>query len=169
MDREVALGLAVIPPAVAVFFEAIHPIHHRYLESNSKQDLAKFEPDLATNYSILIQEVTKSTSAAVELGMLALTLVSVISGGFAILQEFDKPLLPAIIYVLFFVFITLYLLNLLAGSSLLEMDTAEAMTLRGRSITTSTILKFTIYFLNGALIIFAVAVLGTPENWGEAI
>jgi hypothetical protein len=42
MDAGAALGLAIIPPCVAIFFEMVNPLRHRYVESSVERDLEKF-------------------------------------------------------------------------------------------------------------------------------
>jgi len=184
MDTGSALGLAIIPPFVAIFFEAVNPLRHRYVDSSVERDLAKFRntgtsaagvPAFTTldgtTYNELVQRVGVSTKAAIEVAMLALTVVSVITNGFAVisgLKEADWPAI-AIVYVVFFIAVVLIIWRLLAGHTLYEIDENAALTLRfrgrSRSFSRSEIITFIIYLLNGLLIIFAFVVLGIPDSW----
>ena len=101
--------------------------------------------------------------------MLALTAVSAITSGFAIIHEFKEPYWPAIFYALVFVGVALFLWNLLAGYTLFQIDEEEGWgpSFRGRrrSFSRSQIIAFVIYLLNALLIIFALIALHIPETW----
>jgi hypothetical protein len=175
MDAGATLGLAIIPPAIAIFFEAVNPIRHRFVDSSVERDLDEFRIAAGTTpipthtHEDLIETVSGATRAAIEIAMLALTVVSVITSGFAIIHEFEKPYWPAIGYVIFFMVVGLILWRLLAGYTLYEIDEHAIFTLRlgqwSRSFSRSEIITFAIYSLNGLLIIFAFVALGIPPNW----
>jgi hypothetical protein len=178
VDTGATLGLAIIPPFVAIFFEAVNPIRHRFVESSVGRDFGEFEPifqGAATpgaptpDFDLLIEKASGSTKATVEVSMLALTGVSIITSGFAVIHEFDEPYWPAIFYVIFFFGVGLFLWSLLAGYTLFQIDDEEGWgpSFRGwrRSFSRSHIIEFVIYLLNGLLIIFALLVLRIPDAW----
>ena len=175
MDAGATLGLAIIPPAIAIFFEAVNPLRHRFVDSSVERDLDEFRvaadttPPLTHTHDELVEKVSAATRAAIEIAMLALTGVSVITSGFAIIHEFDEPYWPAIGYVIFFMVVGLLLWRLLAGYTLYEVDEHAAFTIRisgqSRSFSRSDVITYSIYLLNGALIIFAFGTLGVPESW----
>jgi hypothetical protein len=153
------LGLAIIPPSVALLLEFINPIRHHFLDSSVQRDL---EPFRDAHHDTLVTTVTKATRAAVGISMLALTLVSTITSGFAIIHEFKAPFWPAIFYVIIFIGILLLILRLLAGHTLFEIDDAAAVAVNHWKIhfalSRSRIVSFTIYILNLLLIIFGLIV-----------
>jgi hypothetical protein len=104
--------------------------------------------------------------------MLALTVVSVITSGFVIIREIKEPYWSPIFYSIFFMGVAFLLWRLLAGHTLFQIDENEAWTLRlrgrrGRSFSRSHVIAFTIYVMNGLLIIFAFWILKIPESWIE--
>ncbi len=182
MDAGAALGLAIIPPCVAIFFEAVNPLRHRYVESSVERDLEKFRkvaqgaagsPNSATlddtAHSELVQKVVGATKATIEVAMLSLTVVSAITSGFAVLHELQQPYWPTIGYVIFFIVVALITWRLLAGYTLYEIDEKACQTFRlsGRthSFSRSQVITIIIYLLNGLLIIFAFVVLEVPDSW----
>jgi hypothetical protein len=173
VDVGTTLGLAIIPPLVAIVFEAVNPIRGQFIDSSVERDLDDFRAsipaDATPDHNDLIATVSGSTRASVEMAMLALTLMSVITSGFAIIHEFTEPYWPAIFYVIFFTFVGLILWKLLAGYSLSAIDETAAVTFRlwrwSRSVHRSEVLEFMIYLLNGLLIIFAFLGLGIPKSW----
>jgi hypothetical protein len=163
MDSGSALGVATIPPFVAIFFEVVNPISGKFLEASISKDLNQFRGELSDSYYDLEKIVHKMIKAGLEFAMLALTVVSVITSGFAIIQQFERPFVPAITYVTFFILVTLMLWRLLAGYTLLEFEEVALGRIgRYRYYSRSAVIKMSIYLLNGLLILFAFAVLEIP-------
>src|SRR6476660_2219053 len=64
------LGLAIIPPALAILVERLNPISERLLRASAEQDLRDYE---TTNHVPLIDAATKFANGAVEVAGLAPT------------------------------------------------------------------------------------------------
>jgi hypothetical protein len=147
-----ALGLVIIPPALAIAVERLNPITERHLRRSAEQDLQLYD---ANNHEHLIDDATKFANGAVEVAGLAPTLVACVTSGFGVLHEFPHPFWPAIIYVLIFVALVLLLLRLLAGQTFLQLDDRRLpVHWRGRETTLPwTGTKAVSYFIYAANLI----------------
>jgi hypothetical protein len=176
MDGAV-FGLAIIPPILAMAVERFNPLTEHRAKTSAEADLHQFQAATLNNYNILVERVTFSTLAAIEVAGLAPTLVSAVTSGFAILHEIPNPFWYTIVYVIFFITITLVLLNLLAGRSFYEIQTTKPTYKRkGRpkviGQTRSGIVSATIYVANIALVLLAVStylVLGGAHEVVESV
>jgi hypothetical protein len=167
-----AVGLAIIPPALAIAVERLRPVSESLLRRSAEQDLLDYE---AANHQQLIDDATKLANGAVEVAGLAPTLVASVTSGFGILHEFPQPFWPAIIYVLIFIALVLLLLRLLTGQTFLQLDDRRlAVTLWGRERTlpwTGTkIMSYFIYSANLILIVFAITTYFVLEQpWSHIL
>jgi hypothetical protein len=164
-----ALGLAVIPPALAMIVEWLNPLSEYRVQTSAEIDLAQFHP--GDDHHLLIERATFSTAAAVEIAGLAPTLVSAITSGFAILHEIPEPFWITILYVLFFIVVALGLLRILAGRTFYEIQiTPVVIRWKGRERALwkrSEIVSLTIYTANTVLIILAVTTYMVLEGWRD--
>jgi hypothetical protein len=151
-----ALGLAIIPPALAMLVERLNPISENLIETNAKRDLKDFET--LAGYNVLIETVTKATTAAVEVAGLAPTLVASITSGFAVIHELPSPFWPTIVYVLILIPIVLYLLVMLGGHSFFEIDDASFDSKFCGATTRTKMVSRIIYFVNILLIVLSAGV-----------
>jgi hypothetical protein len=164
------LGLAIIPPVLALAVERLNPINERLLRRSAVQDLQPYE---AANHQHLIDDATKMANGAVEVAGLAPTLVASVTSGFGILHELPHPFWPAIIYVLIFICLVLLILRLLVGQTFLQLDDRPlSIHLCGKERTlswtgTQTVSKL-IYVSNFILIAFGLltyCIIEQPWNF----
>jgi hypothetical protein len=151
-----ALGLAIIPPTLAILVELLNPVSRAMIAASAEADLQPFAAD---NHNELLETVTKSTEAAVEIAGLAPTLVASITSGFAIIHEYPQPFWPAIVYVLIFMGLVLFILWMLAGNTFFQIDDlAFRVTLFRKDINfpvRTLVVRRIIYISNSLLIILA--------------
>jgi hypothetical protein len=153
------VGLAIIPPTLALAVERLNPINEAVLRNSVERDLTAYQND--ENQVHLFDDATALASSAVEVSGLAPTLVASVTSGFAILHEYPYPLWPSVFYVLTFIVMVLMLLRLLGGRTFQQIDTTRPeISFWGRDRTLPwTVTKTVSYFIyasNLALIFFAV-------------
>ena len=118
-----AFWLAIIPPTLAIFVECLSPINSKAIKASTERDIdANFPALERDDRDNLITIVQKAGTAAVEVAGLAPTLIASTTSGFAIIHELRSPFWPAVVYVLVFVAVALYLLWLLSGLTLKENE-----------------------------------------------
>jgi hypothetical protein len=146
--------------------EKLNPISEHLIQTSAQRDLTNFQSN--QNYQVLIETVTKSTVAAVEVGGLAPTLAAAITSGFAVIHELPHPFWPTIVYVLILIAIALSLLVMLGGRSFFEIDDASFKIPLCRANTRTKIVSKTIYMVNGLFILLAVGVYLVLNYWPES-
>lgn len=167
-----ALGLAIIPPALAIAVERLNPVSERLLRRSAELDLQDYEPH---NHQPLIDDTTKLANGAVEVAGLAPTLIAAVTSGFGVLHELPQPFWPTIIYVLIFIVLVLLLLRLLSGQTFLQIDDRRMPVIlwkRERTLpwTGTKIVSYFIYSANSILIAFAVITYCVTEHpWNHFI
>jgi hypothetical protein len=172
-----ALGLAIIPPALAILVEALNPINERMIGRSVDLDLQGNE-DLARSSFFVdtVDRVTKLSTAAVEIAGLAPTLVASVTSGFAVIHELPSPFWPAIIYALIFIGVALFVIWLLSGTTFyaaavlpIEIRFSGSLSLtesqpRENGRTRQKVVATSIYAINGILIGASVVVFAV-NNW----
>jgi hypothetical protein len=119
LDDPWTVRLWALRSGLAILVELLNPVSRSMISANAEADL---QPFAAANHDELLETVTKSTQAAVEIAGLAPTLVASITSGFAIIHEYPQPFWPAIGYVLIFIGLVLFILWMLSGNTLFEID-----------------------------------------------
>jgi hypothetical protein len=149
--------LTLIPPSLALLVECLNPINERSLKASAENNLRDYEQGI--NHQHLI-DATKFANSAVEVAGLAPTFIATIATGFGISREFPDPLWPAVIFVLIFIILGLFLWFLLSGQTYIQMDdTRQPVPFFGGSRTLpygTTIISIFIYAANVILILFIV-------------
>ena len=164
------LGLAVIPPMLAIIVEFLNPINDHVLEASAEADLARFQ--IGQDHDVLVETAARSAGGAVEVAGLAPSLVSTISSGFAVVHDLPSPFWPAVCYILPFVAVILIILRLLGSRTFLEIETEpHVIEWRGRTIpigrTRSQIVSWIIYAVNCLLISVAFIVYALIPTLGH--
>jgi hypothetical protein len=158
------LGLAIVPPILAIIVERFNPVTPRLLHRDAKEDFTAYKGnfDEPGNFNKFVEDVQCFTSGAVEASGLAPTVVSVISSGFAVIHEASYPFLLSVVYILPYMGLIIYMLCLLSGVSFLKMyTTAPAQSfLFGKNMNYSECIARVIYGANGILILLAFVVYG---------
>lgn len=154
--------LAVIPPILAITVENFNPINGRVVRANADRDLRdRFQALDPDDREIVLETLEKSGEAIGEIAGLAPTLISCVASGFAVLHEMASPFWPAVIYVLTFIVIALYILSMLSGLTYAQIGGLNAaiplpwgdLDLRWKR---TAVVSFTIYVANALLIVLAV-------------
>lgn len=151
------LGLAVIPPALAIVVEKFNPISEEKLRSSWTADLDEFKS--LSNYDLLFENVLKGSSAAIEVSGLAPTIVAAVTSGFAVLHEMASPFWPTIIYLITFIALGLFMSNSLSGLSFFRIDD-ENYIFSNRT----KLVKVVIYSVNILLISVSCAIFYFSKN-----
>lgn len=160
MNLSAAL-LVTVGPLLAILVEALNPVSERLIRQSAERDLSVYG---TANHELLVEDVTKLTSGAVEVAGLAPTLVAVVTSGFAILHEIANPYVPLLLYLAAVIAMVLVLFQFLFGSSFLEIETTrQPITVAGWAFTPrwtgSKAVSIGIYTLNVLLIVVALAAL----------
>lgn len=154
-----ALGLAVLPPTLAILVEYFNPISDKALGESAERDLAEFE--LGDNHKHVVDNVTMLAAGAVEVSGLAPTIVASVTSGFAVIHELPWPFWATVIYILIYVGIVLFVLRLLAGHSFFEIQERKIeIRALGKTLklTRSGVVRRIIYTANATLIAASVLV-----------
>jgi hypothetical protein len=163
-------GFAILPPVLAIVVERLNPINGPSIRTSAERDFVDFQQP--EGHTSLLDYVTQSAKAAVEVSGLAPTLVAAVTSGFAIIHDLANPFWPALGYVTVFVIIALGLLRLLAGWTYFEIGTRSWTYFlfgkeRSSRRTRSDVVSATIYATN-ILIIF-VAVIVAASGGGLSV
>jgi hypothetical protein len=111
------LGLAIIPPSLAILVEALNPINERALNKSALVDLETVRTEVPHLLFPTVDQAQTLAAAAVEISGLAPTLVASVTSGFAVIHELPEPFWPAIVYSLAFLGVGLFLIWLLNGTT----------------------------------------------------
>jgi hypothetical protein len=155
------LALAIIPPSLAMLVEFFNPISDNVIQTSTERDLKGFLQD--PNYQVLVETVTKATTAAVEVSGLAPTFVASVTSGFAVIHELSSPFWPATVYVLLLIAVALYLFAMLGGRSFFQIDDTRPIIRiggRDRSLpwTRTKMVSIMVYLVNTSLIVLSVII-----------
>src|SRR6266851_95691 len=159
--------LAIIPPAFALLVEYYNPVSDEAISSSVERDLESYRGVTGLDHDTLKAQVKGIVGGAVEVAGLAPTFVACLTSGFGVLNEYPN-LWVAVVYVLIFLALILFLLNFLSGRSYFAMvDSVRRINLlidRNDACRAVKVVSVLIYIANFLLIAFVIVVYAVTKD-----
>jgi len=174
------LGLAIIPPSLAILVEALNPVNEHVIRQSTSVDLQANEDFSQSQFYLdIVDRVTTLSTAAVEIAGLAPTLVAAVTSGFVVIHNLSSPFWPTILYVLILVGVALFLVWLLSGTTFysaavvpikIKLPRFSLTELPDGAVgrTRQEIVARSIYAINGLLILASIIVC-LVSNWASFV
>jgi len=166
---------------MALLVEIWNPLSETKIENDSAADLPE-ELKQTTFYLETKHRVAVFGGATAEVAGLAPTLVSSVTSGFAVIGDLEDPFGPAVIYVIIFLSVTIFVIRLLSGVTLYNIgsERIESIFLRARPIQNAgpnhkhltrqevvkrTIIGSNVFLILATLGVFLFEVTSWPASW----